>query len=189
MYINTLLKEKNMTKYMLSKKSGVPHTTVIDICNGKTKINKCNADTVYKLAKTLDVSMEQLITESIEKRPYFENYKSAICHKVKRMGDYAFIEETLLSNEIRRLFNKEWYHESLYLLAMVDYLSRENELPLAVEYNDLRKARLQELVYPASILALSAFSKNDNYKQSCVSEAIPEFLRHNIVESEIRNVI
>jgi len=58
-----------------------------------------------------------------------------------------------------------------------------------VEYNDLRRARLQELVYPASILALSAFSKNDHYKQSCVSEAIPEFLRHNIVESEIRNVI
>jgi len=177
-----------MTKYKLSKKSGVPHTTVLDICSGKTKLHKCSAETVYKLAKALDVTVESLIAGSIEIRPYFENYKSAICHKVKRLGDLDFIEEVLLSNEIRTLYNREWYHESLYLLAMVDYLCRENELPVALEYDDIRNARLSEIVYPSGILVQSAFSGNEKYKEMSVSEAIPEFIRHNIVESEIRNV-
>jgi len=174
--------------YMLSKKSGVPHTTVLDICSGKAKINKCNSETVYKLAVTLNVKMEELVIESMEKRPNFENYKSSICHRVKRYGDLNFIEEVLLSGEIDKLFAKEWYPESLYLLAMLDYLCRINDIPQVKEYNELRKTRLNELLYPAGIHMLYMFSGNENYKEMSVNESIPEFLRHNIVESEIRNV-
>ncbi len=32
-------------------------------------------------------------------------------------------------------------------------------------------------------------SKNDKIKEQALEEAIPEFLRYNIVESEVRNVI
>jgi transcriptional regulator with XRE-family HTH domain len=188
MCINTILKSKNMTKYKLAKKSGVPHTTVLDICSGKTKLNKCTAETVYKLAKALDVQMDTLIAGNVEKRAYFENFKSAVCHKLKRLGDFEFIETTLLSGEIRKLYDMSWYPECVYLLAMVDYLSRENDLPLAKEYEDIRKARLSEIVYPAGILVMSAFSNNEKYKELCVSEAIPEFARHNIVERDVRNV-
>jgi hypothetical protein len=60
-------------------------------------------------------------------RAEFETFKSAICHKVKDMGDMDFIIEILESEEIRRLFQKGWYPESLYLLAMADYLCREND--------------------------------------------------------------
>jgi len=188
MYINTLLKEKNMTKYMLSKKSGVPHTTVIDICNGKTKINKCNAETIYKLAKVLDVSMEDILIDYAEKRPAFENFKSTVCHMVKDMGDHDFMIRILESNEIRRLYNKRWYFESLYLLGMLDYLSKENNIPLCNEYNDLRQAKLQSVVYPLGVITRCIFGNSEQPKADSLKEAIPEFLRHNIVESEIRNV-
>ena len=188
MCINTLLEQKNMTKYRLAKKSGVPHTTVLDICSGKTQLKKCSAETVYKIAKALEVSIDALIASSVEKRPYFENFKSAICHKVKRLGDFDFIEEILLSNEIRTLYERGWYLESLYLLAMVDYLCRENDLPVAIEYNDMRSARLTGTVYSAGIEALSITSISNYYKEMSVSEAIPEFRRHNIMESDIRNV-
>ncbi len=52
-----------MTKYRLSVQSGVPHATLNDIFSGKTKLEKCSAETVYKLSKALGVSME-LLTES-----------------------------------------------------------------------------------------------------------------------------
>ena len=188
MNINTLLEEKNMTKYRLAKESGVPHTTILDICSGKARINKCNAETLYKLAKALDVSMEDLIADSVERRPSFENFKSTVCHMVKRMGDIGFLIHILEADDIRMYYENKWYLESLYLLAMVDYLSRENDIPYASEYNDLRSARLEEVVYPVGILTLSTYSGSDHYKQLSVSEAIPEFMRHNIVESEIRNV-
>lgn len=63
MIIEDLLRKRNMTKYRLAIVAGIPHTTLNDICSGKTKLEKCTAETVYKLATALDVSME-LLTES-----------------------------------------------------------------------------------------------------------------------------
>lgn len=51
MRINELLSEKNMSRYRLSKISGVPQATINDICNGKAKIEKCSAETIYKISK------------------------------------------------------------------------------------------------------------------------------------------
>ena len=62
MNLQTILARKNMTMYRLSKISGVPKTTVIDICSGKSSLEGCNAKTVYQLAKALDCSMETLMT-------------------------------------------------------------------------------------------------------------------------------
>lgn len=67
MNINEILKQTGMTKYRLSKLSGVPHATLNDLCSGKSHIEKCSAETVYKLSKTLHVSMEVLIEESISR--------------------------------------------------------------------------------------------------------------------------
>jgi len=74
MNINEILKQTGMTKYRLSKLSGVPHATLNDLCSGKSHIEKCSAETVYKLSKTLHVSMEVLIEESISRN----NEKKAI---------------------------------------------------------------------------------------------------------------
>lgn len=63
MSINTILEEKGMTKYRLAKQSGVPHATLNDICSGKTSIGKCSAETLYRIARALDVSMESLIKD------------------------------------------------------------------------------------------------------------------------------
>lgn len=54
-----------MTKYRLAVRAGVPHATLNDICSGKTKLEKCSAETVYKLAKVLGVSMEYLTERGI----------------------------------------------------------------------------------------------------------------------------
>ena len=60
MIIEDLLNKRNMTKYRLAVAAGVPHTTLNDICSGKTKLEKCSAETVYKIANALGVSMEML---------------------------------------------------------------------------------------------------------------------------------
>ena len=58
--VERLLKKQNMTKYRLAVEAGIPHATLNDICSGKTRLEKCSAETVYKLAKVLGVSMEML---------------------------------------------------------------------------------------------------------------------------------
>ena len=67
MKISSILKKKKMTQYQLAKVSHVPYATLNDILSGKTKITKCSAETLYKLAKALEVSMESLIETEIKK--------------------------------------------------------------------------------------------------------------------------
>ena len=194
MSINELLVQKNITKYRLWKESGVPQATISDICTGKTSIEKCSAETIYRIAKVLDVSMESLIAPAVQRaeeerhRPSFELFKSNTCHMVKDMGDIPFIIQLLETNQIRNLYEKKWYPEALYLLAMLDYLSRENNVPICKNYNDIRTAKLQRPVYPSSVVILCKTLNSDAPKEECYRLAIPEFLRFNIVESEVRNV-
>lgn len=183
------LKEKNLTVYRLAKESDLPYATVSDICNGKTRLEKCSAETIYKIAGALNVSMEELLDPYLTRRSSFENFKSTICHQVKEKGDIDFIIDTLENERIRSYYERKWYPESLYLLAMVDYLSRKNDIPLDRDYDDLRKCRLDKPVYPASLRALSIAERNSNVLKEAEKTAIPEFIRFNIVESEIRNVV
>ena len=169
MSLNEALAKKNITKYRLWKESGVPQATISDICTGKTKIEKCSAETIYRIAKVLDVSMESLIAPA-------------------DLGDIPFIIQLLQSNQIRELYEKKWYPEALYLLAMLDYLSRENNVPICKNYNDIRNSKLQTLIYPSSVVILCQTMKSDEPKKEIIRMAIPEFLRFNIVESEVRNV-
>lgn len=189
MLINKIMKEKNITKYRLSKNSGVPYSTINDICSGKVQLEKCSAETIYKLAKELDISMEKILEPCFEKRVSFELYKSSVCHRVKELGDRRFIIETLEKNDIRKYYQKKWYPESLYLLAMLDYISRLNGVPICSEYEDLRECRLNETIYPSSVLAASTVSSDNKIKELAYNESIPEFRRFNIVESEVYNVI
>ena len=194
MALNEVLEQKNITKYRLWKESGVPQATISDICTGKTRIEKCSAETIYRIAKVLDVPMESLIAPAVRvmdeerRRPSFEIFKSNICHRVKDMGDIPFVIDLLQSNQIRKLYEKKWYPEALYLLAMLDYLSRENHIPICKNYNDIRAAKLQQLVYPSSVVIMCKALHSDAPKEDCIRMAIPEFLRFNIVESEVRNV-
>ena len=56
------LDNRNITKYRLSKISGVPKTTIIDICSGKSSMQKCTARTVQQLAKALGCTMEFILS-------------------------------------------------------------------------------------------------------------------------------
>ena len=124
----------------------------------------------------------------MKERIDFELYKSHICHKIKNRGDLDFIIETLKTNEVRKLYKKRWYPECLYLLAMIDYLSRENGIPICNSYDDIRNVRMKEILYPHGIKILSMVSNSEEPKKRSLKEAIPEFLKYNIVEAEIRNV-
>ena len=194
MYLNDLLTEKKMTKYRLAKESGIPQTTITDICSRKARIEKCSADTIYKIAKVLDVSMESLIEQEMEdyvqepKRCSFEVFKSNVCHFVKDNDEFDFIVTTLQEDEISRYWNKKWYPEAFYLLAMVDYLSRMNEIPLCTKYDEIRTHSLKEPLYPRDVMLAAKLNKELDIRERCRREAIPEFLRFNIIESEVRNV-
>ena len=75
MVIEDILSKNDMTKYRLAVEAGIPHATLNDICSGKTKLEKCSAETVYKLAKTMGVSMEMLTESGIQQTQRERSYE------------------------------------------------------------------------------------------------------------------
>lgn len=189
MMIKNILAERNMTIYRLAKTCDIPYATCNDIVNGKAQLEKCSAETVYKIARALNTSVETLLAPYLMKRSSFENFKSAICHRLKELGDIDFIMDVLESGDIRTYYDCEWFPESLYLLAMLDYISRENNIPLCEEYDDIRQYSLEKPIYPTSILAMSLASGSRTPLEDAANNSIPEFRRFNIIENEVRNVI
>jgi transcriptional regulator with XRE-family HTH domain len=187
--VDELIAKRGMSKHALAKESGVPECALEEICLGKTSIEDLPGKTLYKLARALRVSIETLLADAMEYRPTFEAFKSATCHRVKDMGDIEFLIDVSKSDMVFKYIEKRWFREGLYLLGMIDYLCRENGIPLDGSYVDLRRAKLSEILYPAGILVMSAALKSDEPKERSLREAIPEFLRHNIVEAEVRNVV
>ena len=124
----------------------------------------------------------------MEKKISFDLYKSEVCHEVKRKGDLDFIKDTLTSNKIRELYENEIYDQCFYLLAMVDYLSKENDIPLYNIYNDIRCCKFKKLIYPAGFKLLAYLEDSEEPFKESLKKAIPEFLKYGIVEAEIRNV-
>lgn len=55
------MSERNISRYRLSKVSGIPWATLSDICSGKTELERCSAGTVLKLSKALGMTMEETL--------------------------------------------------------------------------------------------------------------------------------
>ena len=192
MIINALLEKEKMSRYRLSKESGVAMTTITDICSGKADLDKCTAGTLHKIARVLNVTVDSILennsADNVEYRCSFETFKSNTCHHVKDMGDIDFIIETLETDEVRKLYERRWCREAMYLLAMIDYLSRINDVPLCTNYNDIRSQKLEKLYFSAGIEVAYAATGDERIKEKALANAIPEFMRFNIVEGEVRNV-
>lgn len=124
-----------------------------------------------------------------EYRSAFETFKSNTCHYVKDMGDVDFMINVLKIDEIRTLYNKHWYSEALYLLGMLDYLSRVNGVPVCTRYDDIRCCKFKKPIYPVDVLITSEVMRSDEPKKKAEKESIPEFGRFNIIENEVRNVV
>lgn len=143
-------------------------------------------DAVYQTekAKKMTFNHEKLYSE----RMSFENFKSTVCHRLKNIGGLNFIEETLLARSVEVFYKKEWYLESYYILAMLDYVSRKNNIPLCELYNKMRCGKIENPVYPEGILRLYLMSNDENILKESFENSIPEFKRFNIIENEVENL-
>lgn len=63
MNLQELLDTRNISRYRLSKLSGVPNSTIKDICSGKSSLENCTAKTVYNIAVALGYTVEFLLSQ------------------------------------------------------------------------------------------------------------------------------
>ena len=80
MQLAMLLKQQNLSTYQCSKVSGIPYTTLLELVKGKTSVEKCAAETIYRLASALNTTMDELYKKlrSAEVRVAFETFKNKL---------------------------------------------------------------------------------------------------------------
>ncbi len=193
MTLRTLLNQRKMSAYQLSKSSQIPYSTISDLVNEKTMIENSTIFVVSRIAKALDMTLDELVNsitnEPELKRVPFERFKHALRHQLHALGDKAVLKKMLIDDEVETYASRQWYPEALYILGMLDYLCRQHQLPLASKYDAYRDLKLDQVLYPADIHLLSLAQHSDRLKQESFEKSIPEFKRFNIVEGDIRNVI
>ena len=182
------LKIRKMSIYKCSKVSNIPYTTLFELLHNKSSFENCSIKTINKLSIALNIPIADLIRNELEYRMPFEEFKSEMCHKLKSYGDLNFIKYILEENLILTYYNKSWLEETLYTLALLDYISSENNIPIAKEYNFLRNKKLKKIIYPRDVNIMSKLNKSNKYKILAKKNSIPMFLKYNIVEVDIRNV-
>ncbi len=138
------LDQKKMSKYHLSKISGVPKTTIMDICAGRSDIDRCSAKTVQQLARALDCTMEDIMAlapayDSRTGLPKQQGYLECglppfLCISVDAMKaawkkldagerylrwdcDYCNLQSDINTAEVNHLISSEqaWYLREVYL--------------------------------------------------------------------------
>ena len=67
MNLQELLDKRNLSVLRCAQESQIPYSTLADIVKGKTPIEKSAVNVIYRLSKTLNVSMEELIEETADR--------------------------------------------------------------------------------------------------------------------------
>lgn len=183
MNIKNYLKSNDISIYKVANDAQVAYPTVFNIVNGKVDIMNCALGVVKKIADALGLTIDELIT-LCDKNYNFALFRGEQCHQVKRMGELDYVIDLLESHKIEYYWNLDMRAESFYLVAMLDYLSKRNDLPICNNYNEIRKYKLEKPIYPPDT-ELSEKLLNNNAREDALKHAIPEFLEYNIVECEV----
>lgn len=120
---------------------------------------------------------------------HFDAYRSNVCHLLHNLGDIEFIRTLIIEDTINQLVKANHGAWALYLLAMLDYVNKENGVPLCTRYDYLREEKLEKLYIPSGIRIGLELFKNQKVFDEAYENAIPEFLKHNFLEGDVRNVV
>ena len=193
--LRLLLQEKNISLYKLEKISGISHATLSDIYNEKINIDKCSISTFDKLSSSLNMKIDELykILSYQKLQSYclynkeFDLFKSNLCHELRRLKMKKFLLKYLSNDDVINYNRDKEYEKALYIVSMIDYLCRINNLPKPTKFNEIRNKKLEKVCVSESLYLLLKYKIekfSDIYKSSN-----PEFLEHNIMEGDIENVI
>lgn len=150
--LKEILDENGMSKYQLSKQSGVPYSTISDIYSGNSGLNKCSAETVVRIGHVLGISAEKLVGEiaypespSKSSKTVKDNslkiYKKTVKETIDRNGELNFLITYIKNGEVEKLYKEGKKKESKYLLSLIDDLSIKYNFSLCKEYDYIRLSK------------------------------------------------
>lgn len=154
MNLKELLEQTEITVYHLSKISGIPKSTINDICSGRSKIENCSAKTIKQLAQAFNCTMDDIMELSSScnenKVPKNKSYlecglpdwlKDSIQSMIKAWDkidsgekyphwdcDYCNLQTDINNAEVNQIISSEqaWYLREKYLRIKKEEINETN---------------------------------------------------------------
>ena len=199
MFLNELMNNQRLTRSDLCRKSGLPESTLRNILNGKTQLDRCESATLICLAKALDTTVEEIVSHYWDECLTDDEYEQqTIVHddnslaafyyvansalaKIQNRGELDFIRYICSCRWIEDFYASGSYRIALFLLGLVDYLNKKHHLKGNPHFDAYRKASLDHPVYSLATIEKSDDSSEFvNAKAHAECFAIPELARFNI---------
>ena len=128
-----------------------------------------------------DMRLERLTYGNLS----YDTFQSEACHMYHFDGDFLFISKVMKANLITVLWNREKYAKALYILAMVDYVSWKNDVPLFSDYEQIRASKLKAPLFPAEVIMLDKIEESYNNRrialETCKNDECGKFFFRHIL--------
>ena len=182
-----LLNDKNVSGYALAKNTGIPYTTINDLINCKTVIQNVSLKYALLIADYLGVDVRELNNLSCYSPIKFRYFRNNTLMSLKNDGEINFAHNIFKSKEIDFYYKNNAKPYAFYLLALVDYLYKKNNLQINKKrYNQLRQEKLEKPFFVGSDMIV--FNSIEEAEKQLNITVIPEFKKYNIIEDDIYNV-
>lgn len=187
MTLKQLLKNKNITAYNLAKETRIPYSTICDLVNGKTSITNLSLKYGLAIADYLKMDPRKLLELTTVELIDFRYFRNNLLHDLKRTDPKVFVNRLISRKEIDFCVKNNGLDRALYILALIDYLSKQYEININPNrYSSLRKKKLKKPLFPGSDLV--RFDSIEEAEEKLGIKVIPEFKAFNIIEEDIWNV-
>ena len=187
MTFKEFLIKKNVTGYSVAKSTGIPYTTINDLINGRTIIQNISLKNAILIADLLDVDVKLLNNLEKYKTIEFRYFRNNLLNELKNNNPLIFAKKIIKTKEIDFYYKNDAKPYAYYLLALVDYLYRENDLPIFSDrYNEIRQEKLEKPFFVGSDIL--KFETIEDAEKQLNIKVIPEFKKFNIVEEDVFNV-
>ncbi len=201
-YLNERMKQLNMTRADICRKSGIPDSTLRDILNGKAQIDRCEAGTLLGIADALNIMVEDIVTNYWEEcfddqnsvQPKLHDSSSLIDFynmventmiKLKSCRDMGFVKSICSYHWIELFYAAGFYRAAFFLLGLIDHLCVKHHQKLEPRYVAYRSECLDQPVY--SLRTLEEGDSAHEYLDARIyteNHAVIELARFNIYMTE-----
>ena len=89
MFLNELMNNQHLTRADLCRKSGLPESTLRNILNGKTQLDRCESATLLCLADALNTTVEEIISHYWDECLTGDDYEQqTVVHDDRSLADF-----------------------------------------------------------------------------------------------------
>lgn len=113
-----------------------------------------------------------------DRKEDFQTFRNDLHHRLRSVGDIGLLLEILEQRVIDYYMRQDDMLKAMYLLCLIDYISRAHDIPFCMEYSELRQKKLAVPYYVGDLLPWKDYS-------GCIDE----FVRHNIYEGDLYDAI